>query len=174
MNCNIFDSVSRTLDISYRGSSWHDVAKSELENPGCSNIFEDFYCKNNLNLKKLGKTFVIWNRKDSDSIHVNPNHVDSNWHIPGWFEKHWINQWFRQYSLIRKMLSHQIPAPWPFLHMENKVTLHQNHMTHPHKSWYLKSRWPRFRSKFIRLFFVGFIWLIKRQVLQNKILCEKE
>ena len=38
---------------------------------------------NNFEVEKVGrKNSVIWDHKDSDSIHVNPNHVKSNQLIP--------------------------------------------------------------------------------------------
>ena len=82
-NFNIFDYIKVKLDISYRRSLWHGTAKSESENPGGNRIFENDERKNNFEFKKDGhKNSAIWNHKDSDLIHIDPNHTESNQPIP--------------------------------------------------------------------------------------------
>ena len=78
-NWKIFDAVIRTSDLSYRNLSWHGAAKSESVNLGGNNILENSERKNNFEVEKVGrKNSVIYNHKDSDSIHADPNHSESN------------------------------------------------------------------------------------------------
>ena len=66
-------------DIVYRSLAWHGVAKSEIENLGGNNIFEKSERKNNFEVDKVvSKNSVIYNHKDSISVHVDPNHSDLN------------------------------------------------------------------------------------------------
>ena len=44
---NIFDTFSRTLDISYRDSPWNGPAKSESKNLGGNKFFENDERENN-------------------------------------------------------------------------------------------------------------------------------
>ena len=77
-NRNIFDSVSRISYIFYRGSPCHGAAKSEGENLGGNKNFENTEQENNFEAEKVGrKNSVIWNQNDSDSIHVDLNHIKS-------------------------------------------------------------------------------------------------
>ena len=46
-NCDIFNSVSSTLDLAYRKYLGHGTAKSKNENRGGNNIFENAERKNN-------------------------------------------------------------------------------------------------------------------------------
>ena len=49
------------------------------ENLGGKTIFENAEHKIYFEVETFGrKTSVVWNNKYSDSIHVNPNHVNSN------------------------------------------------------------------------------------------------
>ena len=76
-NCNIFKLVRRTLDLVYRGSQWHDTAKSESENLGGNKIFRNAERENNFKVEKVGhKSSVVWNHKYSESIHIYPNHTN--------------------------------------------------------------------------------------------------
>ena len=51
----------------------------ESENLRGNNIFENDERENNSEAEKAGsKNLVIWDHKDSDSIHANPNHTNSN------------------------------------------------------------------------------------------------
>ena len=82
-NCDIFNYASRTWDIAKRNLLWHVGAKIESENLGGSNIFENDERKNNFEVENFGrKSFVIWNHKDSDLIHVCLIHANSNQLIP--------------------------------------------------------------------------------------------
>ena len=80
-SCNIFALVIRTPDLNYRGSPWHGIVNSE--NLGGNFSFENAKHENNSEVNKVGrKSFVIWNHKYSDSIHMDLNHTDSNQPIP--------------------------------------------------------------------------------------------
>ena len=57
--------------------------KRESENLGGNKTFENVDRENNLEVGKVGrKIYVIWNHKDSESIHFDPNHTNSNQRIP--------------------------------------------------------------------------------------------
>ena len=46
---------------------------------------ENSECKNNFEVDKFGReNYVIWNHKDSNSIHVDPNHINSYQPIPAY------------------------------------------------------------------------------------------
>ena len=78
-NCNIFESIRGMSIISSRGSTWHGVAKTEIENLGGNKIFESAQRGNNFEVEKVGReNSVIWNKKDSNSIHVDPDCTKSN------------------------------------------------------------------------------------------------
>ena len=81
-NCNIFNSVSRTFNIAYRILSWHGAERSENENLGGNNIFENAERKSNFEVGKVGrKNSVTFNHVDLNHINtdLNPlNQVDSN------------------------------------------------------------------------------------------------
>ena len=80
-NCDIFNSARGMLDLVYKGSPWHGAAKSE--NLGGNKIFENAECENNFKVEKVGpKHSVIFNHKDSNWIHVDPNHTTPNQPIP--------------------------------------------------------------------------------------------
>ena len=54
--------------------------------------FSKMLSAKNIEVEKVGrKNSVIWNHKDSDSIHVDPNHTKSNQTIPDDKKNH-INQ----------------------------------------------------------------------------------
>ena len=64
-NCNIFDLVRRTSDITYRRSMWHVTMKSESENLRGNKIIENAKCENNIEVEKVGhKNSVNWNHTD--------------------------------------------------------------------------------------------------------------
>ena len=74
-NCDILDSVSSNLDLFCRSSLWHGAAKSE--GLGGNNIFENAERGKKIEVEKVDcKNSVIWNHKESDLIHVDPNHAD--------------------------------------------------------------------------------------------------
>ena len=78
-NCNIFDSVSRTPDLDYRGSLWNGAEKSEIKNLRGNNIFENAERKNNFEVEKVGREkFGIWNHKSSFLVQVDLNQTKSN------------------------------------------------------------------------------------------------
>ena len=91
-NWYIFNFFIKTSDIFYRGSPWHITIENEgknlVENLKDNKISKNAECENNFEVKKLGtKKSVIWNhiesirnwnQKDSDSIHIDHNHTDSN------------------------------------------------------------------------------------------------
>ena len=82
-NCNIFDSVRMMSDIAYRGSSWRSAAETESEHLGGNKIFENAKSGNIFEVGNSGrKNSVIWNHKDSNSIHTDKNHTNSNKIIP--------------------------------------------------------------------------------------------
>ena len=95
-NCNIFNLVCKTSDQSFRGSLWHGAMRNEtgnlLGNIRENTIIKNADNKNNLNFEKFGRKDSInwnhndpilnWNQKDSNSIHVDPNHIGSNQPIP--------------------------------------------------------------------------------------------
>ena len=57
--------------------------KIESKNLKGNHIFENTERKNNFEVKKFGrKNSVIWNLKDSDSIHVNTDKTNSNQPLP--------------------------------------------------------------------------------------------
>ena len=59
-NFYIFNSIKGALDISFRGLPWHIAAKSESENIGGNNIFENAERENNFEVEKVGhKNSVI-------------------------------------------------------------------------------------------------------------------
>ena len=61
--------------------SWR--RKDESENLGGKKKFKNGERKNNFEVDKVRrKKYVIWNHKDSDLIHVDPNHTNSNQPIP--------------------------------------------------------------------------------------------
>ena len=65
------------------GLSWHGVEKSESENLGGNNIFENAERKNNFEVEKVGrKNSVIWNHNYSNLIQIDTNHANSNQLIP--------------------------------------------------------------------------------------------
>ena len=58
---------------------WHGEATVESENLGGNKLFENVECKNNFEIGNVGrKNSVIWNHKESDLIHVDPNHTNLN------------------------------------------------------------------------------------------------
>ena len=74
-NCNIFDLVRKTSDISYRGSLWHGTMRSESENLVKNyignNIFKNAERENNFEVEKLGaKNSENWNHTDSILIGI--------------------------------------------------------------------------------------------------------
>ena len=72
--------------LDHRGFPWHGSEKSEIKNLGGNEIFENTERKNDCVVEKLGReNYVIWYNKDSDSIHVDPNHTNSNQTIPANF-----------------------------------------------------------------------------------------
>ena len=78
VNCVIFNTVSTNLDIFYKGLLWHSAAKSESENLGGNNTFENAERKNNFVFETFGrKKSVIWYQQDSHSIHVDTNNFNS-------------------------------------------------------------------------------------------------
>ena len=86
-NCDVFDLVRNTSDISYRVLTWHGTMKIKSENTvkklRDNNIFKNDERKNIFEVEKVGrKNSVIWDHKDSDSIHANPDHTNSNQLIP--------------------------------------------------------------------------------------------
>ena len=82
-NCNIFDFIRRTSDISYRGSMWYIIVNIESKYLRGNKIFENAERNNNFEVEKVGcKNSVIWNHKYSDSIHVDQNHTNFNLPVP--------------------------------------------------------------------------------------------
>ena len=82
-SCDIFDLVSRTSDLSYMGFLWYGTDKIESKNLGGNTNFENAESENNFEAENVGhKNSVVWNHKDSDSIHVDPNHTYLNQPIP--------------------------------------------------------------------------------------------
>ena len=91
-NFNIFESVSRASDISYRGFTWHGKMKSESENIVKNlkrrKMFKNTKRKNNSEVEKVGrKKYLIWNhtnlilnwnKKVSKMIHVDTNNTEPN------------------------------------------------------------------------------------------------
>ena len=84
-NCYIFILVSRKL-------AWHDTITSEsenlLENLRSNKNFKNTERKNNFKVEKVGcknsvnwnhtNSIINWTKKDSDFIHVDPKHTESN------------------------------------------------------------------------------------------------
>ena len=69
-NYNIFDSIIRSSNLTYRGLSWNGSEKRESENLGGKKIFQNAESKNNFEVEKVErKSSVIWNHKYSDLIH---------------------------------------------------------------------------------------------------------
>ena len=69
-NCDIFNSVSKTSDLAYRGYPWHGTMKNEtinlVENLRENTIFKNAECKENFNVEKVGrKNSVIFDRTNS-------------------------------------------------------------------------------------------------------------
>ena len=57
--------------------------KIESGNLRSNNIFESADRENNFEVEKVGReNSVTWNHKDSNSIHIDPNHFNSNKTIP--------------------------------------------------------------------------------------------
>ena len=91
-NCDIYNLVGKTLDLAYMGSPWHGTMKHEfvnlVEKIRYNTTFKNTECTENSNIEKFWrKNSVIWNHTDyilnlnkkySISIHVDPNHTDSN------------------------------------------------------------------------------------------------
>ena len=76
-NYDIFNSIIRVLDISYRISLWHGTEKNYSETLEAETFFENTERKNNFQVEKVGrKNSVIWNHKDSDLIHIDPSHIE--------------------------------------------------------------------------------------------------
>ena len=72
-----------TSDFSNKSASWHGAEKNESENFGGNNIFENDERKDDFKVERAGcRNSVICYYKDSDSIHVIPNHSGSNQLIP--------------------------------------------------------------------------------------------
>ena len=81
--CEIFKSTRRTSDISYRVFPYHGPEKSEIKILGGNKTFKNADHENNFEVEKVDrKNSIILNHKYSDSIHVDPNHTDSNQLIP--------------------------------------------------------------------------------------------
>ena len=84
-NCDIFDLVIRTLDLAYRGLTWHRTMKSESKKLRGNKIFENAERRNNFEVEKFGRknsvnwnqtnSILNWNHKYPESIHVDPNHT---------------------------------------------------------------------------------------------------
>ena len=60
------------------------MAQQKVEvKPWSQKKIENAERKNNSEVDKFGRgNYVIWNHKDYDSIHVDPNHINSNQSIP--------------------------------------------------------------------------------------------
>ena len=83
INCKIFDLVSRTLDISYRGLLCNGAMESESEKVIGNKFFENDERENYFKVENIGrKSSVSWNHRYFDLIHVGVNHTDSNIPLP--------------------------------------------------------------------------------------------
>ena len=73
----IFNSVKRTLDITYRSAPWHGAAKSEGENLGGNNIFKNAERENDFEVENVQrKNYVILNQVDLNHINIDLNHFN--------------------------------------------------------------------------------------------------
>ena len=70
-SCNISGLVVIILNLDCSTLPWHGAAKSEIENFVGNKLFENAEHENIFEVEKVGaQNSVIWNHKDSDSIHV--------------------------------------------------------------------------------------------------------
>ena len=79
-NCDILDSVRRTSDLAHRILRWQSSEKGESGNLGGKKT--EILSAKIISKFKIGQKSIIWNHKDYNSIHVDPNHANSNQPIP--------------------------------------------------------------------------------------------
>ena len=139
---DIFDSIKGMLDLNYVGFPWHGAVKSGVENLGGNKSFKNSEQENNFEVEKVGcKNSEIFNQKDSDLIHIDPNHTDLNQLVTE-------NSKFLDQSIIHQIFMHQkiywhhryiwcIHLLWYplslYLPMIQHVTLNHNNMTRHQK-----------------------------------------
>ena len=84
--------VIKTSDLSYKGLTCHGTIKSESKNLfeklRGNNIFKNVQHENNFKVENVGcknsvnwnhiESILYWNQEYSNSIHIDPNHTDSN------------------------------------------------------------------------------------------------
>ena len=94
-NCDIFNSVNKMSDLTYRGLTWRCTMKNETGKlvKNLRDIkFQNVKRQKNFNVEKVGRKNTLnwnhtnlilnWNQKYSDSIHVDTNHTELNSLIP--------------------------------------------------------------------------------------------
>ena len=94
---------------------WSGASKSESENLGGNNIFENSEWENNFEVEKIvRKNSVILNHKYSDSIHIDPDYADTNQLIPDDSTNTGSINNSDEIFAIENMLSSRVPAPQTF------------------------------------------------------------
>ena len=142
--CEIFKSTRRTYDISYRVFPYHGPEKSEIKILGGNKTFKNADHENNFEVEKVDrKNSIILNHKYSDSIHVDPNHTDSNQLIPDDLKNIGSINNSDDICAIEKIilllvnLVHSpftVPSTEKYLLMGKKVTLDHHRKIHQNKS----------------------------------------
>ena len=189
INWNIFDSISRMLDIAYIGSWWYGAEKMKVRTLKATTFSKMLRVKIILKLKH-------WGTKNCN-LESQIFRLDSHWsescqlesNNSRRFDKHRINQCFIQYLYNKKDIviagifgtstfygtrSTNIylwDNKWPLITIAwliiiNCDTLRQSYATQqPTQSGTENTSWPRLRYEFDRPFFVELMLLIRRWVL---------